>query len=124
MARCRSRAPSAYASTGMGTARSISPAKCCAASDTDILHVPYKGSGAVRADLLAGRVQMMFDNVAVMLPTCSAARCAALPSPAPKRSALVPDLPTLRELNLAAAEIEDGSSSSVRPACPMPSCSA
>ncbi len=39
-------------------------------------------------------------------PTCSAGRCAALAVTSPKRSALVPDLPTLRELNLAAAEIE------------------
>lgn len=72
----------------------------------DILHVPYKGSGAVRADLLAGRVQTMFDNVAVMLPYVRRGEMRALAVTGPRRSPLVPDVPTLREIGLADAEIE------------------
>jgi tripartite-type tricarboxylate transporter receptor subunit TctC len=96
----------AYASTGMGTAQHLAGEVLRRTSNTDILHVPYKGSGAVRADLLAGRIQMMFDNVAVLLPYVQRGELRALAVTSPKRSALVPDLPTLRELNLAAAEIE------------------
>lgn len=96
----------AYASTGMGTAQHLAGEVLRRTSNTDILHVPYKGSGAVRADLLAGRIQMMFDNVAVMLPYVQRGELRGLAVTSPKRSALVPDLPTLRELDLAAAEIE------------------
>jgi tripartite-type tricarboxylate transporter receptor subunit TctC len=60
----------------------------------------------VRADLLAGRIQIMFDNVAVMLPYVQRGELRGLAVTSPKRRALVPDLPTLRELDLAAAEIE------------------
>jgi tripartite-type tricarboxylate transporter receptor subunit TctC len=60
----------------------------------------------VRADLLPGRIQMMFDNVAVMLPYVQLGELRGLAVTSPERSALVPDLPTLRELALAAAEIE------------------
>jgi tripartite-type tricarboxylate transporter receptor subunit TctC len=96
----------AYASTGMGTAQHLAGEVLRRTSNTDILHVPYKGSGAVRGDLLAGRIQMMFDNVAVMLPYVQRGELRGLAVTSPKRSALVPDLPTLRELDLAAAEIE------------------
>ena len=60
----------------------------------------------MRADILAGRIQTMFDNVAVMLPYVQRGEMRALAVTGPKRSTLAPDLPTLRELNLAAAEIE------------------
>jgi tripartite-type tricarboxylate transporter receptor subunit TctC len=96
----------AYASTGMGTAQHLAGEVLRRTSNTDILHVPYKGSGAVRGDLLAGRIQMMFDNVAVMLPYVQRGEMRGLAVTSPKRSALVPDLPTLRELDLGAAEIE------------------
>ena len=96
----------AYASTGMGTAQHLAGEILQRTAGVEILHVPYRGSGAVRADILAGRIQTMFDNVAVMLPYVQRGEMRALAVTGPKRSALAPDLPTLRELNLAAAEIE------------------
>ena len=96
----------AYASTGMGTAQHLAGEVLQRTAGVQILHVPYRGSGAVRADILAGRIQTMFDNVAVMLPYVQRGEMRALAVTGPKRSTLVPDLPTLRELNLAAAEIE------------------
>ena len=96
----------AYASTGMGTAQHLAGEVLQRTANVEILHVPYKGSGAVRADLLAGRIQTMFDNVAVMLPYVQRGEMRGLAVTSPKRSALVPELPTLRELDLAAAEIE------------------
>lgn len=96
----------AYASTGMGTAQHLAGEILRRTASVDILHVPYKGSGAVRADLLAGRVQTMFDNVAVMLPYVRRGELRALAVTGPRRSPLVPDVPTLREIGLADAEIE------------------
>jgi tripartite-type tricarboxylate transporter receptor subunit TctC len=96
----------AYASTGMGTAQHLAGEILRRTATVDLLHVPYKGSGAVRADLLAGRVQTMFDNVAVMLPYVRRGEMRALAVTGPKRSPLVPDVPTLREIGLADAEIE------------------
>jgi tripartite-type tricarboxylate transporter receptor subunit TctC len=96
----------AYASTGMGTAQHLAGEILRRVASIDILHVPYKGSGAVRADLLAGRIQSMFDNVAVMLPHVRRGEVRALAVTGPRRSPLTPDLPTLRELGLQEAEIE------------------
>ncbi|RAI54609.1 Bug family tripartite tricarboxylate transporter substrate binding protein [Roseicella frigidaeris] len=96
----------AFASTGMGTARHLGGEILKRVAQIDILHVPYRGSGAVRADLLAGRIQMMFDNTAVMLPYLRRGELRGLAVTGPKRSPLVPDLPTLREAGLGAADIE------------------
>ncbi len=96
----------AYASTGMGTAQHLAGEALRRAANVDILHVPYKGSGAVRGDLLAGRVQTMFDNVAVMLPYVQRKELLALAVTSAKRNPLLPDVPTMRELGLADVEIE------------------
>jgi tripartite-type tricarboxylate transporter receptor subunit TctC len=96
----------AYASTGMGTAQHLAGEALRRAAKADILHVPYKGSGAVRNDLLAGRVQTMFDNVAVMLPYVQRKELLALAVTSARRNALLPDVPTMRELGLPDVEIE------------------
>lgn len=96
----------AYASTGMGTAQHLAGEALRRAGNVDILHVPYRGSGAVRGDLLAGRVQTMFDNVAVMLPYVQRGEVRALAVTSAKRSPLLPEVPTMRELGLEAVEIE------------------
>lgn len=96
----------AYASTGMGTAQHLAGEVLRRTASVDILHVPYRGSGAVRTDLLAGRIQTMFDNVAVLLPHVRQGDLRPLAVTGPRRSPLVPELPTLREIGLQAAEIE------------------
>jgi tripartite-type tricarboxylate transporter receptor subunit TctC len=96
----------AYASTGMGTAQHLVGEILRRIASIDILHVPHKGSGAVRADLLAGRVPSMFDNIAVMLPHVRRGEVRALALTGPRCSALAPDVLTLRELGLQDAEIE------------------
>jgi tripartite-type tricarboxylate transporter receptor subunit TctC len=96
----------AYASTGMGTAQHLAGEALRRAANVDILHVPYRGSGAVRGDLLAGRVQTMFDNVAVMLPYVQRGEVLALAVTSAKRSPLLPEVPTMRELGLPEVEIE------------------
>jgi tripartite-type tricarboxylate transporter receptor subunit TctC len=67
---------------------------------TDMVHVPYKGSAPAVLDLLAGRVQLMFDNLASALPNIRAGKVRALAVTSAKRSGFVPDLPTIEGFDL------------------------
>src|SRR4029077_1949779 len=67
---------------------------------TYIVHIPYKGSAPAVADLLAGRVALMFDNLASALPNIQAGKVRALAVTTLRRSSFVPDLPTLDESGL------------------------
>jgi tripartite-type tricarboxylate transporter receptor subunit TctC len=67
---------------------------------TDMVHVPYKGSAPAVLDLLAGRVHLMFDNLASALPNIKAGKVRALAVTTAKRSSFVPDLPTIEGFNL------------------------
>ena len=67
---------------------------------TYMVHIPYKGSAPAVADLLAGRVHLMFDNLASALPNIQAGKVRALAVTTPRRSSFVPELPTLDESGL------------------------
>jgi tripartite-type tricarboxylate transporter receptor subunit TctC len=67
---------------------------------TYMVHIPYKGSAPATADLLAGRVQLMFDNLASALPHIQAGRVRALAVTTRGRSSFLPQLPTLDESGL------------------------
>jgi tripartite-type tricarboxylate transporter receptor subunit TctC len=67
---------------------------------TFMVHIPYKGAGPAVTDLLAGRVHLMFDNLASALPNIKAGKVRALAVTTLKRSSFVPDLPTLDESGL------------------------
>jgi tripartite-type tricarboxylate transporter receptor subunit TctC len=67
---------------------------------TYIVHIPYKGAAPATADLIAGRVHLMFDNLASALPNIRSGRVRALAVTTMKRSGFVPELPTLHESGL------------------------
>ena len=67
---------------------------------TFMVHIPYKGAPPAVADLLAGRVHLMFDNLASALPNVKAGKLRALAVTTLKRSASLPELPTLDESGL------------------------
>jgi tripartite-type tricarboxylate transporter receptor subunit TctC len=67
---------------------------------TYIVHIPYKGSAPASADLFAGRVQLMFDNLASALPGIRAGKVRALAVTTARRTAFLPQLPTLEESGL------------------------
>jgi tripartite-type tricarboxylate transporter receptor subunit TctC len=67
---------------------------------TYMVHIPYKGSAPAVADLLAGRVHVMFDNLASALPNIKAGKVSALAVTTTKRSSFLPELPTLDESGL------------------------
>jgi tripartite-type tricarboxylate transporter receptor subunit TctC len=66
----------------------------------DMVHIPYKGAAPAMQDLLAGQVQMMFDNLANSLPQVRAGKLRALAVTTTQRSPAVPELPTVSESGL------------------------
>jgi tripartite-type tricarboxylate transporter receptor subunit TctC len=67
---------------------------------TFMVHIPYKGSAPALADMMAGRIQLMFDNLASALPSIKADKVRALATTTRARSSFLPDLPTLDESGL------------------------
>ena len=67
---------------------------------TYMVHIPYKGSAPAVADLLAGRLHLMFDNLASALPNIQAGKVRALAVTTLRRSRFLPELPTLDESGL------------------------
>ncbi len=67
---------------------------------TYMVHIPYKGAAPAVMDLVAGRVQLMFDNLASALPNIKAGKVRALAVTTLKRSGFLPDVPTLDESGL------------------------
>jgi tripartite-type tricarboxylate transporter receptor subunit TctC len=68
-----------------------------ALSGARITHVPYKGTGQALVDAMSGQVHMLFGNVLSSLPHAKAGRLRALGVTTARRSAVLPDLPTIAE---------------------------
>jgi len=86
-----------FASSGTGTSPHMSAELFKLLAGVRVLHVPYKGSTAAHPDLLGGRVSMMFDPVAAILPHIRAGRVRALGVTGLKRSAELPDAPPIAD---------------------------
>jgi tripartite-type tricarboxylate transporter receptor subunit TctC len=86
-----------YASPGSGSVQHLSAELFKLQAKVDMLHVPYKGSGQSIVDLIAGHVQLNFDSVPPVLPHARQGRLRALAVTSEKRSALMPEIPTVNE---------------------------
>jgi tripartite-type tricarboxylate transporter receptor subunit TctC len=86
-----------YASTGNGTSNHLSFELFKSMTGTSITHVPYKGSAPAVTDLIAGQVQVMFDNTPNVLPHVKAGKLKAIAVSSKKRSSLAPEVPTVDE---------------------------
>jgi tripartite-type tricarboxylate transporter receptor subunit TctC len=64
---------------------------------TFMVHIPYKGSAPALADMMAGRIHLMFDNLASALPSIRSDKVRALAVTTLKRTSFLPELPTLDE---------------------------
>jgi len=71
---------------------------------TDIVHVPYKGGAAAIQDLIAGRVQVMFESLNSIAPFARSGSVRALAVGSDHRSAAFPDLPTIAEAGVPGYE--------------------
>jgi tripartite-type tricarboxylate transporter receptor subunit TctC len=67
---------------------------------TFMVHIPYKGSAPALADMMAGRVHLMFDNLASALPSIRSEKVRALAVTTRARTSFLPQLPTLDESGL------------------------
>ena len=90
----------AYSSSGPGGAPHLAMELFKRRAGIDLVHVPYKGSGPSINDLMGGRVMLTMDSLLQSLPHIKAGRLKALAVPGPKRSALLPDVPTIAESGL------------------------
>jgi tripartite-type tricarboxylate transporter receptor subunit TctC len=87
----------AFASAGNATSQHLSGEAFKLAAGIDLLHVPYKGSAPALTDLIGGQVQLMFDSLPSAMPHLKAGTIRALAVTTPKRSAALPDVPTIAE---------------------------
>ena len=94
-----------YASSGNGSAQHLAGALFESAAKVDMVHVPYKGGGPALNDVIGGQVPLFFGNLASTLQHVQSGKLRALAVTSAKRSAILPDVPTLAESGLTGAEI-------------------
>ena len=86
-----------YGSSGPGSISHLSAELYKQMTKTDMLHVPFKASAFITTAVLAGEIDAVFSDMAVVLPHVQAGRLRALAVPGPKPSPLVPGLPTVAD---------------------------
>jgi tripartite-type tricarboxylate transporter receptor subunit TctC len=93
--------PVAYGSNGVGTTQHLAATMFGQRTGVKLNHVPYKGVDGLMPDLIAGRIQMSFNNVASALPHLRSGALRALAMGLPKRWPGLPDVPVFAEVGLA-----------------------
>lgn len=95
-----------YGSTGNGTSLHVVTELFRSTAGIQMTHVPYKSAPAAESDLAAGFIQVMVSNFTSMEPQVKAGRIRALAITGPKRSPLLPNVPTIREAGFPEVEME------------------
>lgn len=86
-----------YAASAPGSAQHLAAELFKRMNGIEMVYVPYKGTGGSLSDLLSGRLQVGIDNVVVTVPHIKRGALRGLGVTGPKRSAVVPELPTIAE---------------------------
>jgi tripartite-type tricarboxylate transporter receptor subunit TctC len=94
------------ASAGNGTAPHFAAELFKLSTQTSLLHVPYKGSAPAVNDTIGGQTQVMFPSLFTGAPFVKAGRLQALAIAGNKRSSILPDVPTLKELGVEGVEVD------------------
>lgn len=89
-----------YSSVGNGSMQHLSAELFKQYAGVDIVHVPYKGTSPALVDLTAGRIQLAFETMPAVLPLVRSGQLKAIAVTTPKRSSLMPEIPTLDEAGL------------------------
>lgn len=97
--------PLAYASSGNGAIPHLTAELFKKSQHVPMEHIPYRGAPAAMADLLAGRVPVMFDHLPSVLPHIRAGKLRALGIAGSARAHALPDLPTLNEQGVPGVEV-------------------
>ena len=93
-----------YGSSGNGTSVHLAMELFKSMSKTYMLHIPYRGSAPVVADLIGGQVDVMFDNMPNVIGHVRAGKMKALAVTTAQRSPLAPEIPTVAEAGLPGYE--------------------
>jgi len=94
-----------YGSGGIGNSMHLAAELFNMMAGTDLVHVPYKGSIPALTDLLGGQIQVTFDVISTVLPYVKEGKLRALAVTAPRRSKVMPDIPTVSEAGLAGYDV-------------------
>jgi tripartite-type tricarboxylate transporter receptor subunit TctC len=93
-----------FASSGSGTSIHLSGELFKTMAGVDMVHIPYKGSAPALTDLVAGQVQVMFDNLPSSLQQINAGKLRAIAVTSAQRSPALPNIPTIGESGLPGFE--------------------
>jgi len=94
-----------YGSSGSGSNPFLCVEYFKLLTGTDITHVPYKGTGPMLTDLIAGQVTVTINGVPPLLPHVQSKRLRALGVASSQRLAMLPDLPTIAEAGVPGYEV-------------------
>jgi len=94
-----------YASTGNGTSNHLSFELFKAMTGVDVIHVAYKGSAPAVTDLIAGQIQVIFDNTPNVLPQVRAGKLKALAVSSRGRSHFAPEIPSVDEAGVPGYDV-------------------
>lgn len=94
-----------FATSGAGSSDHLTAALFWQKSGTDGLHVPYKGGAPAISDLIAGQVDTSFQNLNAVIQHIRTGKLRALAITSDKRSALLPDVPTMAEAGIKDVEV-------------------
>ena len=94
-----------YASAGSGTIQHVAGALFANMAGIDAVHVPYKGTAQILPDLVAGRVNLMFNSPAPMLPLVKDGSLKAIAIGSLNRSPLIPEYSTVSEQGLTGFDV-------------------
>jgi tripartite-type tricarboxylate transporter receptor subunit TctC len=95
-----------YASPGNGGPQHLTMELFKQETKTDLVHVPYKGSGGAIADLIAGHVQAMVISLQTAAPYVQSGKLRMLSVMSAQRSPAFPEVPTMKELGMGDLEVE------------------
>ena len=109
-----------YGSSGVGGFGHISGELFTLMTNTKMTHVPYKSSAPSMTDVMAGQIQVLFNNAIATVPFVQAKRVRALASTGAKRLAVLPDLPTIAEAGVAGYENSSWSAVAAPAGTPAP----
>jgi tripartite-type tricarboxylate transporter receptor subunit TctC len=96
-----------YGSSGAGNAGHLATELYLNMVGGKMVHVPYKGGAPAMVDLIAGQVQVVFSSAATAVPQAKAGKIRALAVTTARRSAALPDLPTVAETGLPGYEADN-----------------
>ncbi len=96
----------AYASAGNGTAPHFAAELFKLSTGVQMLGVPYKGAAPAVSDTIGGQTQVMFPSLFTGVPHVKNGKLKALAIAGPKRSALLPDVPTLKEMGVDGVDVQ------------------